>query len=290
MRIQNKNRMLFCFLLLLCTQITYAQDNTFPQHEESKTYCKSTAVRLFSPLSEQAETIYPLTQYRADTFILDSPEKVTLPITYLHSNSDLISDFLFTISFLIVFAFIRLRGKDLFSNLWNILVKRKKVEIVLNEGISSNLIFYVLSLCLSFSILAIFITSLSSHRVISIWTLYIFAGLLSYHFFLLMLIRLLGWTFNAKNMADEIIINLWTYNILAGLIISPFVISTFFVKSFAILLLVKIVIFSLIIFFFIKIIRWFEIFFSQRVSILYMILYLCTLEFMPLLVLYKVVS
>ena len=105
-----------------------------------------------------------------------------------------------------------------------------------------------------------------------------------------MIVRLFGWTFNAKNMADEVIVNLWTYNILSGLLISPFVIAIFFVKSFAVIPLLKIVIFGAILLMIVKIIRWIEILITHRVSILYMILYLCALEIMPLLVLYKMVE
>ena len=89
-------------------------------------------------------------------------------------------------------------------------------------------------------------------------------------------------------MADEVIVNLWTYNILSGLLISPFVIAIFFVKSFAVIPLLKIV--GAILLMIVKIIRWIEILITHRVSILYMILYLCALEIMPLLVLYKMVE
>ena len=100
-----------------------------------------------------------------------------LPSTQLEHNKDLFGNVLFTVGFLIIFAFVRLRGKDLFYNLLNTLLKRKKAEIILNEGISSNLICYILSLCLSFSIISIgivyiiegnFIYIISFHRLISL--------------------------------------------------------------------------------------------------------------------------
>lgn len=226
----------------------------------------------------------------ADTFVICSPADYSLPYTRLHTNNDLIGDLLFTIAFMIIFAFVRLRGKDLFYNLLNVLIKRKKAEIILNEGISSNLICYILSLCLSFSILSISISFLAWDEFLTIHSLYIFGGLFVYHFLLLILIRLLGWTFNAKNTADEFIVHLWTYHITLGLLISPFIIALFFVQNFAVIPLLKVVIFTLILLLIIKIVRWVEILFSHRVSVLYMILYLCALEIMPLLVLYKVVA
>ena len=66
--------------------------------------------------------------------------------------------------------------------------------------------------------------------------------------------------------------------------------AIFFVKSFAVIPLLKIVIFGAILLMIVKIIRWIEILITHRVSILYMILYLCALEIMPLLVLYKMVE
>lgn len=241
-------------------------------------------------LSNPDTTICRLDENKTDTLELCSPLAPSLPTSYLIKNENLWGDFIYTIFFLIIFAFIRLRGKDLLSNLLNVLFKRKKAEIILNEGIASNLICYILSLILSFSAISICITFIVWDNVLSFYTFSIFAGLFAYHFLLLLMIRLLGWTFNSKNIANEVIINLWTYNILTGLLISPFIISTFFVQAFAIIPLLKIVIISLIIFIIVKMIRWVEILFSYRVSILYMILYLCGLEIMPLLVLYKVVA
>lgn len=229
------------------------------------------------------------TETDTTTFEICPPVQNNLPYNRLSANTDLIGDLLYTISFMIIFAFIRLRGKDLFSNLLNVLVKRKKAEIILNEGISSNLICYILSLCLSFSILAGYISFIIYNNFLTINTLYYFIVFFAYHFILLIIVHILGWTFNTKNIAHEITVNIWTYNIVIGLLISPFVISLFFVKSFAIIPLVKIVIFSLGLLMIVKNIRWIEILFIHKVSILYMILYLCTFEIIPLLVLYKVV-
>lgn len=121
-----------------------------------------------------------LNQTETDTFEIYMPAGRFLPSTQLEHNKDLFGNVLFTVGFLIIFAFVRLRGKDLFYNLLNTLLKRKKAEIILNEGISSNLICYILSLCLSFSLISIgivyiirrkfyqFIYIISFHRLISL--------------------------------------------------------------------------------------------------------------------------
>lgn len=232
--------------------------------------------------------ISPLTVIETDSFEIQMRVNQPLPYRHLNNHQNLIGQLVFTSFFLIIFAFIRLRGKNLFHHLLNVLIKRKKIEPILNDGISSNLLFYLLSLCLSFSILAITITYMAQGIFIHLSTLYIFAGLLLYHFLLLLVVHLLGWTFNGKHITNEIIINLWCYHISTGLLVSPFVISAFFVESFAVMPLLKIVVFGIFLLIFLKIIRWIEILTTYKVSILYMILYLCALEIMPLLVLYKV--
>ena len=118
-------------------------------------------------------SILPLHQTETDTFEIYMPAGRFLPSTQLEHNKDLFGNVLFTVGFLIIFAFVRLRGKDLFYNLLNTLLKRKKAEIILNEGISSNLICYILSLC-SPSFLSV--SSISSKEILSIYLHYIFSS------------------------------------------------------------------------------------------------------------------
>lgn len=244
------------------------------------------------PVQLHCDSVYLLREEltEVDSISVCPIERQYLSPILLKGNDNMLGDLIFTTVFLIVFAFVRLRGKDLLPNLLNILIKRKKAEIVLNEGISSNLICYILALLLSFSVVATGIIYLGTGQFQSLPILYIFAGLTCYHFFLLGLIKMLGWTFNARNTASEAIVNLWTYHIMGGLLISPFIIAIFFVKSYATLPLLNVVIFSLGLFLFVKLIRWIEILFAHRVLILYMILYLCALEVMPLLILYKMTA
>lgn len=239
---------------------------------------------------QQYDSVCPLETTAPEIVTICPVEHHYLPQVLLKANEHILGNLIFTIVFLIIFAFVRLRGKDLLSNLLNILVKRKKAEVILNEGISSNLVCYVLSLMLSFSVISIGITYLTSGTFEMIPALYLFAAFIFYHFFLLGLIKLLGWTFNARSTAAEAIVNLWTYHIMTGLLVAPFVIAIFFVRSYAVVPLLNVVIFGLILFQLVKFIRWLEILFAHRVLILYMILYLCALEVMPLFILYKMTA
>lgn len=239
---------------------------------------------------QQYDSVCLLQKKETDAIIICPVERQYLSQIQLKKNENIASSLIFTIVFLIIFAFVRLRGKDLLTNLLNILVKRKKTEIVLNEGISSNLICYILALLLSFSAIATGITYLSRGGFNLLPILYISTALTLYHFFLLGMVKLLGWTFNARHATAETIVNIWTYHIMGGLLIAPFIIAIFFVKSFAVEPLLNIVLFSFALFQFVKLIRWVEILFAHRVLILYMILYLCALEVMPLLILYKIAA
>lgn len=206
------------------------------------------------------------------------------------SKDNLIGSVTYTVVFLMIFAFIRLRGKGMITSLLHVFINSKKTEIILNDGITQNLACYILSLILSFSAISISVIYIFTNAFNPLHSLYIFIFLMFYHCGMLTFIRFLGWVFNNRSLSNEAIVNLWTYNILAGLLVAPFIIATFFVKSFSILLILKIIALCFVLFFFIKTVRWFKILFTHRVSILYIILYLCTLEVMPLLVLYKLLA
>ena len=76
-----------------------------------------------------------------DTVII-VPLRDFAPRILLHKPENLAGSLIYTIIFLIIFAVIRLRGKNLFSLLMNVVAKKKKYEIVLNEGITQNLVYY----------------------------------------------------------------------------------------------------------------------------------------------------
>lgn len=227
-----------------------------------------------------------VTQTKNDS-IVNIPLKTPVPVVPLNKTRHTPGCLLYTVIFLIIFAFLRIRGKGLIPLWFQILVKKKKFEIVLNDGITPNLVYYLLSLFLSFSAIAVGVDYIVHARLDVEHILYIFIALFVYHIGLVLLIHYIGWTFNRYYAAEEVIINLWVFHILTGLSISPFILALFFVKSFAIPLLLKIITICLALFYLVKFIRWLEILYAHRVSIFYMILYLCALEVIPLLILYK---
>lgn len=225
----------------------------------------------------------------ADTFKICQPTIVSIPYSRIDTGKNISYNLIFTIIFLAIFAIIRLRGKDLITDIIYATIQRKRIIPLLNEGILPNLVFYSMGLVLSFSILAVFLTYLVTQSFLSIYSLALFGGLLMYHLILILIVHLLGWTFHARLIASEFIASIWTFHISLGLLIAPFVIALFFVREIAISPLITATIICLSLLMIVKIVRWFVIFFHYKVSILYMILYLCALELIPLLFLYKAV-
>ena len=233
----------------------------------------------------------PIYQLKIDTVSQQVPlqSEPALPYSLIASNPYLQEEIIYTICFLIIVTFLRLRGKNIFSHTAQLFLNRKKVELIQTEGISSNFICYLLALILSFSNVAGLLSIFMNGHFITLQTLYGAGVLLLFHFILLALVQLFGWTFNKKQTAQEVSIHLWVYHISLGLLLSPFVLASFYISHFAIATLLKIVIIGFVLLMIVKFLRWIEIFYAHKVSIFYMILYLCGLEIVPLLLLYKVV-
>lgn len=255
------------------------------------TYSPSDTLEIIQPAREQENgrdcRLTREEQQPSDSLVY-VPLKSYTPVIQYNKSESLTESLIYTVVFLSIFAIIRMRGKGLLPLLASVIWKRKKTEIVLTEGITPNLLHYILALFLSFSALSAGIIYIATGELNWQPILLIFAILTVYHLLLLFIIRLAAWTFNARAIGEEAIVHLWTYNIMAGILVSPFIIAIFFVKAFAVSLLVKITIICLGLFYLVKLLRWIEILLVHRVSIFYMILYLCALEVIPLLLVYKI--
>ncbi len=242
----------------------------------------------FSPFKCRHVT-YSSSLFEQDTFEICTSHRPLLPYTELPRNEYLTQNLTFSIILLIILALIRLQGRNMLSNLLSLLFKRKKIELILSEEINHNLFYYIILLCSSASVITGFLSLLIQEpNLFSVFNCYIWGMLLLYHVLLLGVVQLLGWIFNAKYIVDECIINLWAFHIGTGIILFPFLVVLFFVPNSAAALVFKIALLAISILITTKIIRWIQILISNRVSILYMILYLCALEIVPLLILYKI--
>lgn len=241
-------------------------------------------------LSKPADSICDLSATeRQDSFIICTPNDPPLPYTRLPENGYFNGNILFTIIFMILFACARLLGKDLLPMIVQAVFSRKKASLLQTENATANTGSYFSYLFLSFIIIGGGYSFFTNGTYWDFSTLYLCGGLFIYHIIFIGIIRLIGWLFNSSQIATEFIVHIWIFNINTGLFISPLIIALTFVPQSSIEFILYTTAAIIALLFIIKIICWIKILLSNRVSIFYMILYLCALEIIPLLVLYKVV-
>jgi len=105
-------------------------------------------------------------------------------------------------------------------------------------------------------------------------------------------IRILGFLFQQKKVVDEYVHNLKLFNITIGIILLPIVICIPFLNAYIVdeshLIQAGFAIYIIIFIF--KLIRGFFVSYRQSVSVFYILLYLCTLEILPLALLLRIVT
>jgi hypothetical protein len=101
------------------------------------------------------------------------------------------------------------------------------------------------------------------------------------------LIRFLAFIFRTRNTSKEYILNILIFNILTGIFFLPFLVFAVYLKSDTALWICAVI---FILFFIFRLIRGFLIGISiTKFSYLFLFVYLCSLEILPLIVLLKVV-
>ncbi|MBC5620087.1 DUF4271 domain-containing protein [Butyricimonas hominis] len=193
----------------------------------------------------------------------------------------------YMVVFLVLVALLRLQGRGFLLAVYFYFFSRKRDVALISEGTRQNYSFVLLSICLSFSSLAMLIAFMTSEPFVFSNALFYFLIIFGYYIVLLGTVRLLGWTFNSRHCASDIILNLRVSGIVLGLSVSPLVLALFFVKSSAVTTLFHVIFALFVILLIFRFIRLIKILYGYKVSILYMILYLCGLEIVPMLVLYK---
>jgi len=196
---------------------------------------------------------------------------------------------LLTVSYFALFSILRLRGRGVLTALFAIFLKKKNGEITRLGETPSDYLYLSIALILSFVSLSVFFGDTMNAFV---WreVFLFFLPLAGYHLFLLSTTFFLGWVFESKHCAREIISNIWAFNAIIGLILSPLVFSLLFVPLSFKEGLTILLFFLLSLYLLCRLIRWVKILFEHSVSILYMILYLCALEILPVIVLYKILG
>ena len=123
-----------------------------------------------------------------------------------------------------------------------------------------------------------------------IFFLYCFATLTLLYLGKTIILKTFGYIFNASKESNEYIHNIFIYNKNLGMLLLPIVTGASFMVQYAVPLLLNTGLFIALIFFIFRIARGIKILFRKHVSIIYMILYLCALEILPLLMIYKLLK
>ena len=156
----------------------------------------------------------------------------------------------------------------------------------LRGSIFLNFLFFV-NLALFLVQYAVYILSLNQENNNFIFFLYSFLILIIVYSVKAILIRLMGYIFGAVKESKEYLHTVFIYNKNLGVFLLPIIISVPFIALYATPILLNIGLFITLIFYIFRLFRGFKILFRQHVSIFYMILYLCALEILPLLMIYK---
>ena len=156
----------------------------------------------------------------------------------------------------------------------------------LQGSIFLNLLFYV-SFTLFIVQYLVYILSLNQNHNNIVFFLYCFIGLVGLYGSKFIIIRFIGYIFNGIKESKEYLHNVSIYNKNLGVILLPITLSVPYIAQHATPLLLNIGLILTLIFYGLRLFRGVKILFRQHVAIFYMILYLCALEILPLLMIYK---
>jgi len=216
------------------------------------------------------------------------------PETLFSESKDWISLVLFVIA---IFLLIIKRIKNNFlSLLTQVALKyREFTKSVSSTNVADINVSNLLSLVYIFSLsLLIYLIFEFFHYYFIFKTFYFFFFLVAFIFLLLLLKRVLiylsGFFLSQKDLSFKYNKNIQLFNNTLGLLIIPFILAIPFVEEIYVNFLITSSISLIVVFYFIRIIRSLKIFIEYNVSIFYMILYLCTLEILPNLLMYKILA
>jgi hypothetical protein len=106
----------------------------------------------------------------------------------------------------------------------------------------------------------------------------------------LFLFKFLDFVLLSKKKFQEYSYNIFIYNKICGIAFFPLIFAIPFTSNYISIILIKISFIILIIMYFFKILRGIQISIQIRLSFFYLFLYLCALEIIPLLFIYKIVT
>ncbi|SHF59435.1 protein of unknown function [Mariniphaga anaerophila] len=195
---------------------------------------------------------------------------------------------------LVLFASVKKTWNKYIENLFHSVVNystsirmfQEKNTSVLQGAFQLDILFYLVFSAFAFQLLVFFSIDLPFEN----FQLFLFsAGLVIVYFFAKKLIyRLVGFTIEKTGETGEYLFNMNNFTRIAGVILFPVVTIIAFYPFNNIELPVTIGVILIALIYFLLIIRGFVILLKKQFSIFYLFLYFCTLEFVPLVLLYKI--
>jgi len=239
----------------------------------------------------------------SDTIVSDSNQNVkidSITIKPIGERGNLITapqnDWMIAIGLLvlILIAIVRFSfGKYLYRVLDSVLNYQSSNNLFLEKNMR-NLRGSIFLNTLFFTNVSLFIVQYYNYfwdvkmdKVSFAFYLYSLIGLCILYLGKIIIIRSIGYIFNGSKDAKEYLHTIFIYNKNLAIILLPITLSVPFIAEYASSLLLNTGIIISLIFFLLRLFRGIKILFRKHVSIFYMILYLCALEILPLLVIYK---
>ena len=157
---------------------------------------------------------------------------------------------------------------------------------ILRFSIITNLIFYVNIGFYGYLVFKYYhIDFLNFHSLLNIITISI--AFFSFYILKYSVLKLFGYLISKKETINEYILNIFLYNKIIGIVLYPFLIIIPYIHLNFVDILIPISLAIILLLSVFKIFKGISILFKKEFSIFYMILYLCTFEILPLLILYK---
>jgi len=216
-----------------------------------------------------------------------------VPITSVDTNYQKTAWFIAVLMvILILISKIKMTFPRLTPSVLQSYLRSSEANKLLKSRNTRNTVCYAYMNLLSIITSSVFVFELGVHynffdKASPIFLLYITVGIIIFILFKIILAKILGFIFRSYEGAAEYSFNLLLIWKTVGIVLIPFVLCIPFIKFSAIpyflIMGLSVVGFSYIL----VILRGIKILFTKHVSFLYMILYLCALEMVPLVIAYK---
>jgi len=270
------------------TILSINSDDTI-QNVPNDTYLKSDSIRVISDSTNSvSQDVFASPVCNSEQ--KENPDTIVVSSKYDYERSSWFIAVLIII--LILVSKIKLSFPKLLSFVFQAFVRNSSVLKLQESRNSSNSIGYFFMNSLALLTTSVFILEYCSYNSIIknssfLSLLYIMIGVLLFFLFKIIIVKILGFLFRSYTESSEYVFNLLVVWKSVGMMLIPVVVSVPFINYSAINIFNIIGVITIVFAYVLIILRGLRILFLKHVSLLYMILYLCALEIVPILIIYK---